>query len=82
MTRTMTGTIVSNSMDKTVAVEVEKVKMHPVYRKRYTVTHKFLAHDEDNHGSVGDTVVIEETQPLSRRKRWRIKEITERAQIV
>ncbi len=82
MRRTMTGTVVSNNMDKTVAVEVEKVKMHPVYRKRYTVTSKFLAHDENNECSVGDTVTIEETQPLSRRKRWRVKSITEKAQLV
>lgn len=79
MARKMTGTVVSNSMDKTASVAVDRVKMHPVYRKRYKATNKYLVHDESNECEVGDTVIIEETRPASRRKRWTIHEITEKA---
>lgn len=82
MSRTMTGTVVSDSTDKTVTVAVDRVKMHPIYMKRYKATNRFLVHDEDNECSVGDVVVVEETRPISRRKRWRISRISERTQAV
>lgn len=82
MARTITGTVVSDSMNKTVTVAVDRVKMHRIYQKRYKATSTFLAHDEDNACSKGDRVVIEETRPLSRRKRWYVKHIVEKAQLV
>jgi len=78
--RTMkTGKVVSDKMDKTVVVAVNYVRRHPLYHKRITRTSKFLAHDEHNLAKPGDTVRIEETRPLSRRKRWIVREIVERA---
>ena len=73
------GTVVSDKMDKTVVVAVERRTAHPVYGKRITRTSKFHAHDEENQAREGDTVRIEETRPLSKLKRWRIVEILERA---
>ncbi|PSO43672.1 30S ribosomal protein S17 [Candidatus Saccharibacteria bacterium QS_8_54_8] len=81
MARTMTGTVVSNSMDKTVTVAVDRVKMHRIYQKRYTATSTFLAHDGDEACNKGDRVIIEETRPLSKRKRWQVKSIVEKAQL-
>lgn len=68
--RRITGTVVSNAADKTVTVAVVRSVMHPLYRKRYRVTKKIIAHDPDNACQVGDTVTIEETRPLSARKRF------------
>ncbi len=82
MARTMTGRVVSDGMDKTVTVAVDRVKMHRIYQKRYKATSTFLAHDEDNACSKGDRVTIEEMRPLSKRKRWRVKTIVEKAQLV
>ena len=73
------GTVVSDKMDKTVVVAVERRTAHPVYGKRITQTKKFHAHDEENQAREGDTVRIEETRPLSKTKRWRVVEIIERA---
>ena len=73
MARRLRGTVSSNKMDKTVVVKVERVKEHPIYRKKYKVTTKFKAHDEANVSNVGDQVLIEETRPQSRHKRWRLK---------
>lgn len=70
--RQLTGVITSNKMDKTVVVRVERVKKHPKYLKQYTVRNSFKAHDEKNEYQIGDTVVIEETRPLSKDKRWRV----------
>lgn len=64
------GIVVSDKMDKTVIVKVERIKVHPKYKKRYTVFKKYKAHDEKNEFKVGDRVVIAETRPLSRDKRW------------
>ncbi len=69
--RTFTGTVVSNSMQKTIVVNVERTKIHPKYKKRFTVSQNFLVHDEKNEYSVGDVVIFVETRPLSRHKRWR-----------
>jgi small subunit ribosomal protein S17 len=74
-----TGKVVSDKMDKTVVVAVNYVRRHPLYHKRITRTSKFLAHDEHNQAKPGDIVRIEETRPLSRRKRWIVREIVERA---
>ena len=72
------GRVVSDKMDKTVVVAVDFVKRHPIYHKRMTRTTRFLAHDEQNSCRPGDIVRIEETRPLSARKRWIVREIVER----
>ena len=73
------GVVVSNKMQKTVVVRVERRERHPVYGKTMTLTSKFAVHDEKNTAQVGDTVCIEETRPLSRTKRWRLVEVVARA---
>lgn len=73
------GRVVSNKMDKTVVVAVNYVRRHPLYNKRITRTSKFQAHDENNTCQEGDLVRIEETRPLSKRKRWIVREVVERA---
>src|SRR4028118_901751 len=72
------GRVVSDKMDKTVVVAVDYVRRHRLYHKRITKTSKFMAHDENNECKPGDTVRIEETRPLSARKRWVVREILER----
>jgi small subunit ribosomal protein S17 len=72
------GLVVSDKMEKTVVVSVDSVRRHPLYHKRITRTNKFLAHDEQNTCRPGDLVRIEETRPLSKRKRWIVREILER----
>lgn len=74
MTKTLTGRIVSNKMEKTVAVEVERIYVHPIYEKRLKRKKKFLAHNTIG-AILGDLVEIEETRPISARKRWRVKKI-------
>lgn len=73
------GVVVSNKMQKTIAVSVERKVKHPLYGKFLKKTKKFLAHDENNDSNIGDTVRIMESRPLSSRKRWRLVEIIERA---
>jgi len=73
------GTVVSDKMDKTVVVAVERQVAHPLYGKRIRRTRRFHAHDEENQAREGDLVRIMETRPLSRTKRWRLVEIIERA---
>jgi small subunit ribosomal protein S17 len=73
------GTVVSDTRDKTVTVEVRDAKRHARYGKTIPVRKKFHAHDETNDAHVGDTVRIEETRPTSKSKRWRVAEIVERA---
>lgn len=68
--RTLIGTIVSDKMTKTVIVEVSHLKMHPKYRKQYTVTERYKAHDEAGEYHTGDRVTIRESRPLSKTKRW------------
>ena len=72
------GTVVSDHMDKTVVVSVERVVAHPLYRKRLKRQKRFYAHDEENEFRTGDLVRIEETRPLSKQKRWRVIELIER----
>ncbi|WP_422448634.1 30S ribosomal protein S17 [Thermoanaerobacterium sp. DL9XJH110] len=74
------GVVVSDKMDKTIVVAVEKLVRHPLYGKTVKRTKKFKAHDENNECRVGDVVKIMETRPLSREKRWRLVEIVKRAQ--
>ncbi len=73
------GLVVSDTMDKTVLVQVEQKKRHPVYGKIVRRRSKLAAHDETNDAHVGDTVRVMETRPLSKTKRWRVIEIVERA---
>ncbi|MBX5444393.1 30S ribosomal protein S17 [Sphaerobacter sp.] len=77
---TKVGRVVSDKMDKTVVVSVDYLRRHPLYRKTIRRTSKFKAHDEHNRCKVGDVVLIEETRPLSKTKRWIVREILERAQ--
>ena len=72
--RRITGTVVSDKMEKTRVVEVERLKKHRKYLKYYGVTKRFKVHDEKNEYHTGDRVVIEETRPLSKEKRWKIIE--------
>jgi small subunit ribosomal protein S17 len=78
--RILQGVVISNVMDKTVTVRVDRRFMHPVYKKFITRSKKYAAHDEDNAYKVGDVVRIEETRPISKRKRFRIIEAVARAQ--
>jgi small subunit ribosomal protein S17 len=73
------GKVVSDKMQKTIVVAVETKVRHPLYGKTVNRTTKFKAHDENNDAKIGDTVKIMETRPLSKDKRWRLVEITERA---
>jgi small subunit ribosomal protein S17 len=73
------GVVVSDKMDKTVVVLVERRTTHPLYRKTVTRSEKLHAHDETNDVNVGDRVRIVETRPLSKQKRWRVVEVIERA---
>lgn len=76
--KTRVGIVSSNKMDKTVTVAVERKVKHPIYGKFVKKTTKFHAHDEKNECSIGDTVKIMETRPLSKTKRWRMVEIVEK----
>ncbi len=76
-----TGKVVSNKMDKTAVVAVERTKRHPLYGKIIKRTKKYKVHDENNECSLGDKVKIMETRPLSKGKRWRLVEITEKSQL-
>jgi small subunit ribosomal protein S17 len=72
------GVVVSNKMDKTIVIAVKRKVKHPIYHKFVNKTSKFYAHDEDNTCSIGDTVRIMETRPLSKSKNWRLVEVIER----
>ncbi len=76
------GYVVSDKMDKTIVVRVETLVRHPLYGKIVRSSKKFKAHDENNEARMGDKVLIVETRPLSKDKRWRMKEILEKAPIV
>lgn len=77
--KTRVGKVVSDKMDKTIVVAIQDNVRHPVYNKTVKKTVKFKAHDENNECGVGDTVLIMETRPLSKDKRWRLVEIIEKA---
>lgn len=80
--RTLTGTIVSDKMDKTVTVLIERKVKHPVLGKIISVSKKYHAHNENNEFHQGDVVTIEETRPLSKTKSWRIAKLVEKADAV
>ena len=77
--RLLTGKVVSNKMDKTIAVSIERLVKHPTYGKYIRRTTKLLAHDEDGSSREGDVVVITPCRPLSRRKSWRLLEVVQKA---
>lgn len=81
MAKSLKGVVVSSKTDKTIVVAIHSQKTHPLYRKQYPVTNKFMAHDEKNEANEGDTVVIIETKPLSRRKRFILQEVVARASL-
>jgi len=77
--RRLQGTVISNKMDKTVVVVVERTRRHPLYKKIVRYTQKHMAHDESNALQVGDLVQMVESRPLSKRKRWVVESVIERA---
>ncbi|HAJ31806.1 MAG TPA: 30S ribosomal protein S17 [Candidatus Atribacteria bacterium] len=77
--KTKIGKVVSNSMEKSIVVKVEYLVSHPLYKKRIKKSTKFMAHDEKDICNIGDKVKIAETRPLSKRKRWRVTEVLEKA---
>ena len=77
--KTRQGVVVSNKMEKTIVVAAKFKEMHPIYGKFVPKTKKYHVHDEKNECNVGDTVLIMETRPLSKTKRWRVVEIVEKA---
>ncbi len=79
MAKSITGVVSSDKADKTIVVTVRERKTHPLYRKQYTVSKKFIAHDENNEAKVGDTVTIVETRPLSKRKSHKLSQVVEKA---
>lgn len=79
--KTRTGTVVKNQMHKTIVVQVDRTLQHPLYGKTLKVRSKLYAHDEGNSAGVGDRVLVMETRPLSKLKRWRLLEIVEKAPV-
>ncbi|MGC2321651.1 MAG: 30S ribosomal protein S17, partial [Terriglobales bacterium] len=79
---TKIGYVVSTKMAKTIVVEVTRQKSHKLYRRVISRSKKFYAHDENNTARVGDVVMVEETRPMSRLKRWRLKQVIQRAKLV
>ena len=77
--KSLSGVVVSDKMDKTIVVQIEQMVMHPIYKKYVRRRLKYKAHDEANTARTGDMVLIEECRPLSRDKRWRLRDVTERA---
>jgi small subunit ribosomal protein S17 len=82
LARVRQGVVIKNKMDKTVVVEVSRRMLHPKYKKYVRRRVRYKAHDGQNECNVGDQVLLEETRPLSKDKRWRVKEITERAAVL
>jgi small subunit ribosomal protein S17 len=77
--KTLIGTVVSNKMEKTVVIRIERRKLHPLYKKYITRTKKIKAHDEGNLCQIGDLVKVIESRPLSKDKRWSLLEVLEKA---
>ncbi len=78
MKKTKRGRVVSTAMDKTITVAVDSQKQHPRYKKYLKQRSKFYAHDEEEEAQEGDRVLISETRPISKKKRWKLKEVLER----
>ena len=76
------GIVVSNKMDKTIVVQVESRFPHPIYSKTIVKTKKYLAHDETEQCNIGDEVLVQETRPLSKRKRWKLVEILSKSSLI
>ncbi|MEK9165450.1 MAG: 30S ribosomal protein S17 [Patescibacteria group bacterium] len=70
--RQLIGIIISDKMDKTIVVKVDRLKIHPKYHKRYTVSKKYKAHDKNNEYKIGDKVIIQECKPMSKDKKWKV----------
>ncbi len=81
MAKTLTGVVVSDKGDKTIVIKVTISKTHPIYKKQFFVSKKIMAHDEKNQAHIGDSVVIEETRPISSRKKFTLKQVTQTAGI-
>jgi small subunit ribosomal protein S17 len=77
--KTLVGTVVSNKMEKTIVIRIERRKLHPLYKKYITRTKKIKAHDEGNLCQIGDLVKVIESRPLSKDKRWSLLEVLEKA---
>lgn len=80
--RALTGTVVSDKMNKTITVRVERRVKHPLYGKVIRLSKKYHAHDENNECQVGDVVVIEECRPISKHKTWKLARLVEKARLV
>jgi small subunit ribosomal protein S17 len=81
LTRTVVGEVVSNKMDKTIAVIIERRVEHPIYRKYVRKSTRLLAHDENNECNEGDTVAIEECRPISKSKSWKLQKVLTQANL-
>ncbi len=81
MARTIIGTVVSDKADKTIVLVTNERKTHPIYKKQYSRTVKYIAHDEKNEAKIGDKVEVQEVRPISRRKHLNLVKIVERAAI-
>lgn len=79
MAKTLTGVVTSDVANKTITVTVTSRETHPIYKKQYTVTRKYAAHDENNDANKGDTVMITETRPISKNKSFKLAEIVKRS---
>jgi len=76
------GIVVSNKMEKTIVVQVESRFPHPIYSKTIVKTRKYLAHDESGECNIGDQVLVQETRPLSKRKRWKLAKIISKSSLI
>ena len=79
MARTLTGVVTSDKRDKTITVEITSRETHPIYKKQYSKTRKYTAHDEKNEAHEGDTVMIAETRPISKTKTWTLVKVIEKS---
>lgn len=79
MAKTLTGIVTSDKADKTIVITVSSRETHPIYRKQYTVSRKYTAHDETNEAHTGDKVTIQETRPISKRKSFMLVSVDERS---
>lgn len=81
MARTLTGVVVSDTQDKTIIVRVDRRTSHPLYKKPYLISKKYTAHDDKNEAKLGDKVIISETRPISKTKRWKLDSIETASEI-
>ena len=82
MARTITGQVVSAKAAKTITIRVDRRVSHPIYKKQYTESNKFTAHDEKSEAKVGDIVEVEETRPISKTKTWKLVKVVEKAKVL